>query len=75
MGSDNVNKLEKKWTVAPAQALRWKSGLDVRSMDCGATPGWTGGRDEATALVAARAEELSDLQERLFAEGRKGGSR
>lgn len=56
-------------------ALRVGPGFDLAALDPAATPGWDGDRDDATAYLAERAETLSDLQERLYAEGRTGGSR
>lgn len=55
--------------------LRVGRGFRLADVDPGATPGWSGDRDDAAAYLAERAETLSDLQERLFAEGRTGGSR
>ena len=69
------DRLAKNWTTPAAQALRWRPGVDVRSLDCESTPGFDGDRDEGEALVAAHADELSELQERLFADGRSDGSR
>ncbi len=64
-----------EWTTHPT-TLRWSPGDDdLTALDPSATPGWDGGKAAATDLVAAHAGELSDLQERLFAEGRSGGSR
>ncbi len=39
------------------------------------TPGFEGGKAAGRAALAAGADELSTLQEKLFAEGRSGGSR
>ncbi|MDR0482930.1 MAG: polyphosphate kinase 2 family protein [Cellulomonadaceae bacterium] len=63
------------WDISPADALRWTPEVDVRTMDCAGTPGFTGTRKDGEKLLAERAQELSDLQERLFAEGRSGGTR
>jgi PPK2 family polyphosphate:nucleotide phosphotransferase len=70
-----LHKLEKKWEDSPTRALRWTKGLDVRELDADSAPGWTGDKQDGEALLAAHAEELSELQERLFADGRSGGSR
>ena len=72
---DMLRDLEKCWDEPPARALRWHQGLDVRELDCAGTPGWDGDHDQGEALVAAHAAELDDLQERLFADGRSGGTR
>ncbi|OLT53116.1 polyphosphate kinase [Cellulosimicrobium sp. CUA-896] len=55
--------------------LRARDGFDLASLDRSSTPGFSGGKAAGRALVAQHADELSDLQERLFAEGRTGGSR
>jgi PPK2 family polyphosphate:nucleotide phosphotransferase len=49
--------------------------VQLASYDARATPGFTGGKKEGKAALYALGDELSDLQERLFAEGRSGGSR
>lgn len=67
--------LHPDWDVAPTQALRVRPGFDLAAFDRGSTPGFGGDKAAGQALVAAHADELSDLQERLFAEGRSGGSR
>ena len=48
---------------------------DLEAVDPRSTPGFTGARIEAEAARAHDASVLSDLQERLFAEGQTGGSR
>lgn len=67
--------LAKEWDKAPTRALRWKVGDDLSALNPRSTPGWDGDKAQGEALVAAHADELSELQERLFAEGRTGGSR
>ena len=49
--------------------------VDLRAVDPAATPGFTGGKAEGKAALAALGEELSELQERLFAEGTTGSRR
>ena len=49
--------------------------VDLTAIDTRATPGDTGDKDAARAELEAMGEELADLQERLFAEGKSGGSR
>ncbi len=63
------------WKKPPLEVLRAPLGLDLASFDRASTPGWKHGRKAGEALVERHADELSDLQERLFAEGRSGGSR
>lgn len=66
---------ETLWTTPPEDALRWVRGTDLSALDQAATPGWAGKRSDGEQLLAARAPELADLQERLFAHGRTGGDR
>ncbi|WP_454301238.1 PPK2 family polyphosphate kinase [Salana multivorans] len=63
------------WATPPREALGVVDGFQIRDFDAAATPGWTGSRAEAEARLAALGEEMSELQERLFAEGRSGGRR
>ncbi len=63
------------WTADPRDVLRAGEGFDLAAIDRNSAPGWEGGKKEANALMAARAELLPELQERLFAEGRTGGAR
>jgi PPK2 family polyphosphate:nucleotide phosphotransferase len=51
-------------------ALRLPTGpVDLRSMDCRATPGFDAGKKAGTAALFELGDDLSDLQERLYAEG------
>ena len=68
-------KLLKEWDMPPEEALRWRPGDDVHTLDTSSTPGWDGTRKQGMKLVAVHARELSDLQEKLFAYGRTGGKR
>jgi PPK2 family polyphosphate:nucleotide phosphotransferase len=63
------------WDVPPVEALRAPRGFDLAAFDRASTPGWSQGRKQAERLLDAHADELSELQERLFAEGRSGGNR
>jgi len=56
--------------------LRVPSGpVDLSALDTRATPGFDGGKAAGRAALAALSPRLSDLQERLHAEGVSGGSR
>ena len=56
--------------------LRVPSGpVDLSALDTRATPGFDGGKAAGRASLAALSPRLSDLQERLHAEGVSGGSR
>ena len=49
--------------------------VELASYDARATPRFKGGKKEGKSALPAMGDELSDLQERLFAEGRSGGTR
>jgi PPK2 family polyphosphate:nucleotide phosphotransferase len=56
--------------------LRLPAGpVDLRSLDPRATPGFEGGKKEGKQALAGIRKPLDDLQRRLFAHGRSGGSR
>lgn len=63
------------WDAHPREVLRVEPGFSLEDFDRGSTPGWSRGKTEAEVALASYGPELSDLQERLFAEGRSGGSR
>jgi PPK2 family polyphosphate:nucleotide phosphotransferase len=57
-------------TALKAADLRLPPGpVDLNQIDSGATPGFTGGKAEGKGALMALGDDLSDLQERLFAEG------
>jgi PPK2 family polyphosphate:nucleotide phosphotransferase len=56
-------------------ALAVHGDVDLASYDTRATPGFDGDKSDGKKALAALGKELSDLQERLFAQGRSGGSR
>ena len=59
-----------------ADALRVPPGpVDLSTYDANGTPGFDGGKDDGKAALAALADPLADLQERLYADGRSGGNR
>ena len=49
--------------------------VDLTSIETRATPGFKGGKKKGKAALFALGDELSDLQERLFAQGRSGSER
>ncbi|GAB49400.1 PPK2 family polyphosphate kinase [Mobilicoccus pelagius] len=56
-------------------ALRVGPDVRLADIDPSSTPGFTGDRDDAEALMAAAAPEIAELQERLYAESRDGEGR
>jgi PPK2 family polyphosphate:nucleotide phosphotransferase len=66
----------KKAGVRVTDLLRMPSGpVDLSAYDTRATPGFGGGKSAGKAELAALGSHLSDLQERLYAQGVTGGSR
>ncbi len=63
------------WSTDPRDALRVGPDFDLSSFDRNGQPGWDGDKEDGEAYLPERGEEMSDLQERLFAEGREGGTR
>jgi PPK2 family polyphosphate:nucleotide phosphotransferase len=62
-------------TQSLSDALRVADGLTLADVSPRSTPGFSGGKKEGRAALAAGTKELSALQERLFADGRGGGKR
>ncbi|ATL72405.1 polyphosphate kinase 2 family protein [Nocardia terpenica] len=62
------------WSRPAPKALR-ADGVDVAKIDTSATPGFKGDKKVGEALLAERREVLSDLQEKLYANGRSGDPR
>jgi PPK2 family polyphosphate:nucleotide phosphotransferase len=58
------------------EQLRVPAGpVDLTTYDTRATTGFSGTKDDGRVAMEALGAEISDWQERLFAEGRKGGER
>jgi PPK2 family polyphosphate:nucleotide phosphotransferase len=68
--------MAKSTRLTVTQALTVPQELvDLAAYDTRATPGFDGDKADGKQALAGMAESLSDLQERLFAEGRSGGER
>jgi PPK2 family polyphosphate:nucleotide phosphotransferase len=63
------------WRKDPRAALRAGPDFDLEAMDRRATPGWKDDKKSAASFGKQRGKLLSELQERLFAEGSAGGGR
>ena len=66
---------KKLWETSPHLALRAGSDFDLSALDRSSTPGFNGKKADGKARMEERGELLSELQERLFAEGKYGGNR
>jgi len=67
--------MAKRWSTPAYESLRVRPGFDLAAFDSAATPGWENGRKKAEGLTADNGEAMSELQERLHADGKKGGTR
>lgn len=63
------------WSTKAAEALAVHPGFRLADFDTRGTPGFGDGKRTGAAITRAIGERMSDLQERLFAEGRTGGTR
>ncbi|MCU1420548.1 MAG: phosphate--nucleotide phosphotransferase [Microbacteriaceae bacterium] len=63
------------WTSSPTQLLRADAGFVLADVDPDSKPGFDGGKKDGVAALEAGREPLRDLQERLWAESRFGGTR
>jgi PPK2 family polyphosphate:nucleotide phosphotransferase len=59
---------------APAGLLRVREGFQLADVDPGSAPGFDGGKDEGAQLLASEDDQLSELQEKLFAQSRSGAT-
>jgi PPK2 family polyphosphate:nucleotide phosphotransferase len=57
------------------ELLRAPAGLTLDAIDTSSTPGFDAGKSAAEKVMAEGAERLSELQERLFAASKVGGTR
>jgi len=58
-----------------SDVLRVGPGFDLTALDPRSTPGFEGGKSDGEEVMGGLQARLSDLQERLFAESRGGGTR
>lgn len=60
------------WATQPEELLRVRSGFRLEDVDPGSKPGTNAGKAEGAAELANSAQELRELQEKLFAQSREG---
>lgn len=76
MAKKKSSKPEESGPTKLLDALRVPPGaVDLSAWDTKATSGFSGTKDEGKVALEGLGAEVSDWQERLFAEGRKGGER
>ena len=63
------------WKFDASDGLRVRPGFSLADFDTAASPGFSGGPTKAGAVLADIGAATSDLQERLYAHGRSGGTR
>ena len=77
--SDKDKAKDSKSSGGLAAALRDElkvtEGFVLADLDPHSTPGFDGDKDDAAEIMSAVDDELADLQERLYAEGRDGEGR
>jgi PPK2 family polyphosphate:nucleotide phosphotransferase len=61
---------QKHWSADPADLLRAGPGFRLADVDPGSTPGYDGDKRDGEDDLVAGAEQLDELQERLFAQSR-----
>ncbi|QIS16128.1 polyphosphate kinase 2 family protein [Nocardia arthritidis] len=66
--------MAKQWARPATDALR-ADGLRIADLDTSGTPGFKGDKKAGRELLAERTQVLSDLQEKLYANGRSGDGR
>jgi len=63
------------WTTDPEPLLAVRDGFQLSAVDTRSTPGFDGDKDDGAAILSEGASAVSELQERLYADSRSGGSR
>jgi PPK2 family polyphosphate:nucleotide phosphotransferase len=63
------------WTHEPHSTLAFRPGDKVSDIDANSTPGFKGTKADAPALQAERNARFAELQEMLYANGKKGDTR
>ncbi|KQS22807.1 PPK2 family polyphosphate kinase [Frigoribacterium sp. Leaf186] len=66
--------MAKTWTTPPSQSLRAGEGFVLADVDTSSTPGFEGDKSYSQQVLESGRETLGELQEKLFAQSRSGGS-
>lgn len=67
--------MAKTWKTEPAESLRVGADVRLADIDPGSTPGFDGDKKYGVQALESGAEQLSELQEKLFADSRAGGGK
>jgi PPK2 family polyphosphate:nucleotide phosphotransferase len=59
----------------PSETLRAGEGFSLADVNPDSTPGYTGGKQDGRTLLGELDDQLAELQEKLFAESRFGGTK
>ncbi|UVJ38449.1 PPK2 family polyphosphate kinase [Arthrobacter sp. CJ23] len=59
----------------PSETLKIGAGFELSGIDPDSTPGYTGNKADGQALLDAQDTRLAELQEKLFADGKFGGTK
>lgn len=60
------------WSHEPHKILKFSPGDRVAEIDTNSSPGFSGDRSDAEAVIAERSERYAELQEMLYANGKSG---
>ncbi|MBF4576029.1 PPK2 family polyphosphate kinase [Frondihabitans sp. VKM Ac-2883] len=67
--------MAKTWKTEPAESLRVGADVRLADIDPGSTPGFDGDKKYGVQALESGAEQLSQLQEKLFADSRASGGK
>ena len=67
--------LPEPWTHKPRRILTFKAGDQIEDIDTNSSPGFDGDKDDAPELQRDRNKRFAELQEMLYANGRRGDHR
>jgi PPK2 family polyphosphate:nucleotide phosphotransferase len=66
--------MAKTWTTPPSHSLRADEGFVLADVETSSTPGFAGDKSYSQQVLESGRETLGELQEKLFAQSRSGGS-
>jgi PPK2 family polyphosphate:nucleotide phosphotransferase len=67
--------MAKTWKIEPSESLRVREGFRLADVDTSSTPGFSGDKQYGVQALESGAEQLSELQEKLFADSRAAGGK